>query len=76
EMDAINKVRERLIVASTFHCERLNLKLTPMTCANRFRAAGRQLAQPARSLGFGLGIRPDTRCAGCPIGEKYDKIHK
>jgi len=25
--------------------------------------------------GFDLGIRPDSRCAGCPIGEKHAKIH-
>jgi hypothetical protein len=72
-MDAVNKVRERLIVASAFHCERLNLRLTPMTCANRFRAADRPRAE---RRGFALGIRPDSRCAGCPIGEKHAKIHE
>ena len=71
-MDAVNKVRERLIIASAFHCERLNLRLTPMTCANRFRAADHPRAQ---RRAFALGIRPDNRCAGCPIGEKNAKIH-
>jgi hypothetical protein len=72
-MDVVNKVRERLIAASAFQCERLNLRLTPMTCANRFRAAGRP--RPERR-GFTLGIRPDSRCVGCPIGQKHAKIHR
>ena len=72
-MDIVNKVRERLIVASAVHCERLNLKLTPMTCANRCRAAGRPRAE---RCGFTLGIRPDPRCVACPVGEKNAKIHK
>ena len=61
-MDVVNKVRERLIVASVFHCERINLKLTPMTFNQSLSGSGgNSCSQPSR-WGFGL-VSDQTRDA-------------